>query len=122
LQAAQERALRMIEDGKPLRDILSLLTATGEVVTTPDFFSDARWAELRHWPRVLGFLGAWSRPIKSAEGRVLGTFGTHFREHRLPSDEERAAIAFLVAIAASAIHRAAIASIQPPTDISSRRC
>lgn len=77
--------------------------ATGEVVTTPNFYDDDRWAELRHWPLVLGFLGAWSMPIKSGEGRVLGTFGTYFREHRLPTDEERAAVAFLVGIAAQAI-------------------
>jgi GAF domain-containing protein len=81
--------------------------ATGEVVMTPNFYSDQRWAELRHWPLVLGFFGAWSMPIKSDDGRVLGTFGTYFREHRLPTDEERTAIAFLVGIASAAITAAA---------------
>lgn len=159
LEAAQERAQRMIQDGSPLRDILAVLTsageavsdgrtvcsilvldkegllrngaspnlpadyldaidrlkphpdlgtcaaaaATGQVVMTPNFYSDARWAELRHWPLVLGFFGAWSMPIKAADGKVLGTFGTYFREHRLPTDAEQQAVAFLVGIAAAAI-------------------
>lgn len=37
------------------------------------------------------------------DDRVLGTFGTYFREHRLPTDEEQQAVAFLVGIAAGAI-------------------
>jgi GAF domain-containing protein len=84
--------------------------ATGNAVMTPNFYSDARWAELRHWPLVLGFFGAWSMPIKSAGGTVLGTFGTYFREHRLPTDEERAAVSFLVDIASAAIVAASTAA------------
>ncbi len=159
LEAAQERAPQMIQDGSPLRDIVAVLTsageavsngltvcsilvldkegllrngaspnlpadyldaidrlkphlglgtcaaaaATGKVVMTPNFYNDARWAELRHWPLMLGFFGAWSMPIKAADDRVLGTFGTYFREHRLPTDEEQQAVAFLVGIAAAAI-------------------
>ncbi len=83
--------------------------ATGEVVLTPNFYDDKRWSELRHWPLVLGFFGAWSMPIKSAEGTVLGTFGTYFREHRLPTEEERAAVSFLVDIASAAIEANAVA-------------
>jgi GAF domain-containing protein len=64
--------------------------ATGQIVLTPSFLDDRRWAELRHLPLALGFLGAWSMPIKSADGRVLGTFGTYFREHREPTLDERA--------------------------------
>src|SRR6187401_1809533 len=43
--------------------------ATGSLVFTPDFFADDKWAELRHLPLALGFAGAWSMPIKSAEGK-----------------------------------------------------
>lgn len=159
LEGARQRALALIAEGAPLRDILSVLTtaaetladnrtvasimvldrdgllrngaspnlpadyldaidrlkpdpalgtcaaaaATGEVVMTPDFFSDDRWAELRHWPLVLGFLGAWGMPIKAPHGRVVGTFGTYFREHRLPTGAERDAVGFLAGIAAQAI-------------------
>lgn len=77
--------------------------ATGTIVTTPDFQADHKWAELRHLPLALGFAGAWSMPIKSADGRVLGTFGTYFRERREPSDSERAAIALLASTAAAVL-------------------
>jgi GAF domain-containing protein len=77
--------------------------ATGLVVCTPSFLDDRRWAELRHLPLALGFLGAWSMPIKAADGRVLGTFGTYFREHREPTGDERAIVGVLVPLAARAI-------------------
>lgn len=76
--------------------------ATGNVVLTPDFRADDKWAELRHLPLSLGFLGAWSMPIKSAEGAVLGTFGTYFRESRGPTAREQQGVA-LLALAASRV-------------------
>lgn len=79
--------------------------ATGNVVTTPDFQADAKWSELRHLPLSLGFAGAWSMPIKTAEGRVLGTFGTYFRERREPSEAERTAIALLASTAAAVLEK-----------------
>jgi GAF domain-containing protein len=77
--------------------------ATGEVVITPSFKQDRRWSTLKHLPLALGFLGAWSMPIKNSAGRVIGTFGTYFREEREPTSEERAIIAFLVDLAGAAI-------------------
>lgn len=77
--------------------------ATGKVVVTPDFLADAKWSELRHLPLALGFAGAWSQPIKSSAGKVLGTFGTYFRERREPTEQERAAIEVLAGAAALAI-------------------
>jgi GAF domain-containing protein len=62
--------------------------ATGEVVMTPDFKSDDKWSELRHLPLALGFTGAWSMPIKTTGGAVLGTFGTYYRQGREPSELE----------------------------------
>jgi hypothetical protein len=74
--------------------------ATGLRVITPDFCADDKWAELRHVPLALGFVGAWTEPIKSADGTVLGTFGTYFRECRLPTLEEQAAVEILASAAA----------------------
>jgi GAF domain-containing protein len=74
--------------------------ATGNVVVTPDFQADDKWAELRHLPQSLGFTGAWSMPIMDEGGRVLGTFGTYFRKRREPSLEEISGIEGLAAIAA----------------------
>lgn len=74
--------------------------ATGEPVLTPDFLADDKWAELRHLPRSLGYVGAWSQPICSADGRVLGTFGTYFRVQHVPTAEERSGVERLAAAAA----------------------
>ena len=78
--------------------------ATGSVVVTPSFLADDKWAELRHLPLSLGFVGAWSMPIKAADdGRVLGTFGTYYRDLRQPTTREIAAIRTLAATAALAL-------------------
>ena len=52
---------------------------------------------------ALGFVGGWSMPIKTPQGRVLGTFGSYFRQIRHPTEQERAALARLMPIAALAI-------------------
>jgi GAF domain-containing protein len=62
--------------------------ATGHMVITLDFKADDKWAELRHLPMALGFTGAWSMPIKTTEGKVIGTFGTYYRQKREPSQLE----------------------------------
>ena len=74
--------------------------ATGTAVITPDFSADDKWAELRHLPASLGYVGAWSMPIKSPEGTVLGTFGTYFRDRRAPTPEERKGVELLATAAA----------------------
>jgi GAF domain-containing protein len=81
--------------------------ATGEPVFTPDFCADEKWSELRHLPMALGFQGAWSMPIKSHDGRVLGTLGTYYREHRSPTADEVSGIGALASVAAEAICRTA---------------
>jgi GAF domain-containing protein len=77
--------------------------ATGSMVVTLDFMADDKWAELRHLPTALGFAGAWSMPIKNAEGKVLGTFGTYFRSKREPSPAEITAIRMLAETAAKIV-------------------
>jgi GAF domain-containing protein len=77
--------------------------ATGAVVLTPDFCADDKWAELRHLPLALGYVGAWSVPIKSADGKVLGTFGTYFRSRRTPTPEERNCVEQLAEAAAETL-------------------
>lgn len=76
------------------------VAATGRTVVTPDFLADEKWSELRHLPMALGFVGAWSAPIKSAAGTVLGTFGTYFRSRREPTEDERVGVEHLADAAA----------------------
>lgn len=88
----------------PLLGTCASAAATGSIVITRDFKSDDKWAELRHLPLALGFVGAWSMPIKTAEGKVLGTFGTYFREQREPLPEEITGVQLLADTAAKALH------------------
>lgn len=81
--------------------------ATGEIVFTPDFLTDEKWAELKHLPRSIGYAGAWSVPIKDNNGKVLGTFGTYFRERRTPSPTEIYVNKQLALLAAEAIEKGA---------------
>jgi hypothetical protein len=80
--------------------------ATASMVITKDFLSDDKWAELKHLPISLGYVGAWSMPIMSASsGAVLGTFGTYYRDSREPTTREIDAIRRLAAVAARVIGR-----------------
>jgi GAF domain-containing protein len=87
----------------PMVGTCAAAAATGSIVLTPDFRADEKWAELRHLPLALGFQGAWSHPIKDPTGKVIGTFGTYFREQRAPTETEQRAVAALVDTAAQVI-------------------
>jgi GAF domain-containing protein len=76
--------------------------ATGKMVFTPSFYADNKWAELRHLPTALGFIGAWSMPIKRQD-MVLGTFGTYFKKYRQPSAEEIKGVELLADAVAKAV-------------------
>lgn len=80
--------------------------ATKRVVVTTDFATDPGWTTIRHLPLALGLVGAWSQPIVNRNGRVLGTFGTYFREQREPTIAERRIVGILSHTAALAIERA----------------
>ncbi|MFZ5656816.1 MAG: GAF domain-containing protein [Pseudomonadota bacterium] len=75
--------------------------ATGEEVITPSFVACGRWRELGRLPLALGYVGAWSHPIRSlVDQRVLGTFGVYHRDVREPTELERAAVRQLAPVAA----------------------
>jgi GAF domain-containing protein len=100
--------LRAIDGLKPDAAVgtCAAAAATGAVVVTPSFLADGKWGELRHLPLAIGFAGAWSMPIKSLrDGRVLGTFGTYYRDVRRPSRQEMEAVGTLAAAAARALDR-----------------
>ena len=100
--------LRAIDGLKPDAAVgtCAAAAATGAVVVTESFLADDKWAELRHLPLSIGFAGAWSMPIKSLrDGRVLGTFGTYYRDVRRPSLQEVEAVGALAAAAARALDR-----------------
>ena len=97
--------LKAIDRLKPEADLgtCASAAATGLMVITRDFYADDKWAELRHLPIALGFAGAWSMPIKSIDGRILGTFGTYFRQTRGPTPAELKGVTLLATAAALAL-------------------
>src|SRR6478672_11689398 len=94
--------LRAIDGLKPHPNVgtCAAAAATGLPVITLSFYADNKWAELRHLPTTLGFVGAWSMPIKTNENKVVGTFGTYFRKQRQPSVEEMRGVELLASAAA----------------------
>jgi PAS domain S-box-containing protein len=83
----------------------SSAAVTRQVVITPDIENDPKWACIKHLPLGLGLKAAWSRPIFARDGRVLGTFGTYFRECRRPTERECQVVEILSHTAALAIER-----------------
>lgn len=102
--------LKAIDGLKPNPNVgtCAAVAATGNMVITPDFRADSKWAELKHLPLALGFNSAWSVPIKNLGGTVLGTFGTYFRECRKPSQNEIASVQRLAAPAAEVLDKECI--------------
>ncbi len=86
----------------------SAAAACGKVVISPDIATDPNWKGLSHLPLGLGFKAACSIPIIAKNGRVLGTFGTYFRERREPTQLEHQMLEILARTAALAIERARV--------------
>ena len=96
-------AFRQAIDGlraQPTLGTCSAAAATARVVITKDFATDPGWTTLKGLPLALGLVAAWSQPIVDRGGRVLGTFGTYFRERRRPTERERDAVEVLARTAA----------------------
>ncbi|HJW15977.1 MAG TPA: GAF domain-containing protein [Flavisolibacter sp.] len=99
--------LKAIDGLKPHPEVgtCAAAAATGKVVITPSFYADNKWAELRHLPTSLGFVGAWSMPIKTEGNEVLGTFGTYYRDQKEPSVEEMKGVELLASAAAIVVSK-----------------
>lgn len=78
-----------------------------QVVITSDIAADPGWAKLKDYPLAIRLRAAWSLPIRDDDENVLGTFGTYFRECRMPTDKEQQIVAFLARTAARAIQERA---------------
>ena len=74
--------------------------ATGKIVVTEDFLADDKWSELKHLPLSIGYVGAWSVPIKNKHNSVLGTMGVYEKSLKLPHAEDVSGIELLTKAAA----------------------
>lgn len=83
----------------------SAAAASRHTVITPDIAADPKWQGLASLPLEHGIKAVWTMPIMARDGRVLGTFGTYFRERREPTIIERQVVEILGRTAALAIER-----------------
>jgi len=74
-------------------------------VFVSDILSDPKWANFKDSAVAAGLRAAWSSPILSHDGKVLGTFGMYYREVREPGPDEIQLIDYASRIAGIAIER-----------------
>jgi PAS domain S-box-containing protein len=88
-------------------DVASCGTAAylRQPVFVSDIASDPKWTNFRDVALKNGLRAAWSSPILSHDGKVLGTFGIHYREVRHPGPGEIQLIDDAARIAGIAIER-----------------
>lgn len=99
-------------DGLPIGpDVGSCGSAAylGEPVVVSKIDTDARWVPFRELALSHELRACWSSPIKSSEGRVLGTLALYYREPREPGFWELTLIDVATQLAAIAIEREAVA-------------
>jgi formate hydrogenlyase transcriptional activator len=74
-------------------------------VFVADILVDPKWAKFKDSAAAAGLRAAWSSPILSSDGKLLGTFGMYYREVRTPSQREIELIDSASRIAGIAIER-----------------
>jgi len=74
-------------------------------VFVPDILSHPNWANFRSVVLQSGLRAAWSTPIMSQGGKVLGTFCMYYREVRHPGTDDIQLIEYAGRIAGIAIER-----------------
>jgi PAS domain S-box-containing protein len=79
--------------------------ATRQTAVVPDLAADPKWAKFREFTDPLGIRSAWSTPIFSNQGKVLGTFAHYYFEARDPSPRDERMVRLLSRAAAVAIER-----------------
>lgn len=77
----------------------------GTPVEVTDIDSDHRWENYKGLVLPLGLKACWSSPIKTSEGRVVGTFAFYYREPRGPSVMERQLVDTCVHVCSIAMER-----------------
>lgn len=77
----------------------------GRNVIVPDVHTDAFWQRRRDLALTMGFRSAWSVPIKTAAGRVLGALSVYRAEAGLPDHRDLELMAHAARLAGIAIER-----------------
>jgi diguanylate cyclase (GGDEF)-like protein len=102
LPDAYSEALDGIEAG-PSVGSCGTAAYRGEAVIVSDIESDPLWADFKALALPLGLRACWSTPIKSRDGRVVGTFAFYYRTVGTPDEMERRIVQTCVHLCAIAI-------------------
>ncbi|MGF6094726.1 sensor histidine kinase [Pseudomonas sp. 18175] len=78
---------------------------SGNLVVVGDVAADPLWAPFLALAHEHGIAACWSKPLKDANGVILGTYAIYHTQPRLPSDQELEAIELLAHTAALMIER-----------------
>ncbi|OJF99107.1 histidine kinase [Rhizobium sp. 58] len=78
---------------------------TGEPVLVADILTDPLWEDYKAIAAPYSYRSCWSTPIRSYEGKVLGTFALYSAQPGLPSDEHNELILMAAHLAGIAIER-----------------
>jgi diguanylate cyclase (GGDEF)-like protein/PAS domain S-box-containing protein len=79
---------------------------TGQVVIVEDVLTHPDWHDWREQAKSEGLRACWSHPIRSSDGRILGTFALYRREPSIPSGGDLDLVRQSAGLAALAIERA----------------
>lgn len=77
----------------------------GRPVVVPEMATDPLFDDYRDLPQPEEFKACWASPIKSSDGRVIGTFAFYFRECRLPDEFHHRLVEVCVYLCALALER-----------------
>lgn len=78
---------------------------SGQPVISTDIERDPRWQPYKAPFLKLGIRACWSSPIKSSDGRVLGTFALYYWENRAPDDFHQRVVDVCLHLCALALER-----------------
>lgn len=78
------RAIEGVQVG-PMVGSCGTAAYTGETVIVEDIANDPHWSEYCQLALPHGLRACWSTPVKSADGKVIGTFAFYYRQPRRPS-------------------------------------
>eukprot|EP01022_Parablepharisma_sp_SALTPOND_P036541 TRINITY_DN997_c0_g7_i2.p1 TRINITY_DN997_c0_g7~~TRINITY_DN997_c0_g7_i2.p1 ORF type:complete len:999 (-),score=421.32 TRINITY_DN997_c0_g7_i2:2184-5180(-) len=84
LPEAYTRAIEGVQMG-PLVGSCGTAAFTGETVIVEDIEHDPHWADYKTLALPHELRACWSTPVKSANGKVIGTFAFYYRQPRQPS-------------------------------------
>ncbi|WP_299310473.1 EAL domain-containing protein [uncultured Halomonas sp.] len=75
------------------------------LVVSEDIARDPRWERFRDAALAEGFRACWSSPVITADGQLLGTFGTYYRVSRTPTPASERLLRQAAALIALALVR-----------------